>query len=127
MPSIRATVTTAEAVPNGSPTGASTAAVERGVTVSPNPKPKTPSASATVSRLGRGVHADIRTRPTMLSPRPTSATRPSGTTRTTNPDASAPTAVAPASAPSASRWSSGPPYRTRSTKTAPPMIAVANA
>ena len=51
----------------------------------------------------------------------------SGTTRTTKPEARAPTAVAPARAPSASRCSSGPPYSTRSTKTAPPMIAVANA
>ena len=63
----------------------------------------------------------------MLSPIPTSATSASGTTRTTKPEASAPTAVAQRSAPSASRWSSGPPYRTRSTNTAPPMIAVANA
>ena len=63
----------------------------------------------------------------MLRTIPPSATSRIGTTRTMNPEASAPTAVAPASAPSASRWSSGPPYRTRSTKTAPPMIAVAKA
>ena len=62
----------------------------------------------------------------MLRTRPTRATTRNGMTRTTNPEASAPTAVAPASAPSASRCWSGPPYRTRSTNTAPPMIAVAN-
>ena len=39
MPSIRATVTTAEAVPNARRPAASTAAVDRGVTVSPNPSP----------------------------------------------------------------------------------------
>ena len=63
----------------------------------------------------------------MLSAIPPRATTRSGTTRTMNPDTSAPTAVAPARAPSASRCSSGPPYSTRSTNTAPPMIAVANA
>ena len=39
MPSIRATVTTADAVPNARRPAASTAAVERGVTVSPKPNP----------------------------------------------------------------------------------------
>ena len=75
-----------------------------------------PASSAT-SRGGRRCSARC----------PPRATTRSGTTRTMKPDTSAPTAVAPASAPSASRCSSGPPYRTRSTKTAPPMIAVANA
>ena len=41
IPSIRATVTTAEATPKARRPAASTAAVERGVTVSPKPKPKT--------------------------------------------------------------------------------------
>ena len=53
MPSIRATVTTAEAAPNERWPAASTAAVERGVTVSPNPNPKTPSAAATAVRSRR--------------------------------------------------------------------------
>ena len=47
IPSMRATVTTADAVPNARRPAASTAAVERGVTVSPKPSPKTPSPSAT--------------------------------------------------------------------------------
>ena len=50
--------------------------------------------------------------------RPTTVTSRRPATRTRKPEASAPTAVAPASAPRASRCSSGPPYRTRSTKTA---------
>ena len=40
MPIIRATVTIADATPNARRPAASTAAVERGVTVSPNPKPE---------------------------------------------------------------------------------------
>ena len=76
MPSIRATVTTADAVPNARRPAASTAAVERGVTVSPKPKPYRPSASATVSRLVSGVQRDIASSPAMLSPIPTR--RPAG-------------------------------------------------
>ena len=40
MPIIRATVTTDEAAPKARRPAASTAAVERGVTVSPKPKPE---------------------------------------------------------------------------------------
>ncbi len=127
IPSIRATVTTADAVPNVRRPAASTAAVERGVTVSPKPSPYAPSASATVSRLVSAVQRDIASRPARLRTMPPSATSRIDTKRTRKPDTSAPTAVAPASEPSASRCSSGPPYSTRSTNTAPPMIAVANA
>ena len=127
IPIIRATVTTDAAAPNARRPAASTAAVDRGVTVSPNPNPKTASEPATASIPVSGVHDAIAMRPAMLSARPTSVASRSDRTRSANPETSAPTAVAPASAPRARRWSSGPPYSTRSTKTAPPMIAVANA
>src|SRR3970282_941452 len=47
IPIIRATVTVAEATPNAAWPRASTAAVERGVTVSPMPSPKAPMSQAT--------------------------------------------------------------------------------
>ena len=71
------------------------------------------------------VQTDIASSPPMARPSPTIVTSRSPVRRTRNPETRAPTAVAPASAPSASRCSSGPPYSTRSTKTAAPMIAVA--
>ena len=119
MPIMRETVTTAEATPNGRRPADSTAAVERGVTVSPKPKPKTPSARATCSMVIDAVHVDITSSAPALATRPTSVTSRKDRRRTAKPDTSAPTAVKPASAPSASRWSSGPPYSTRSTNTAP--------
>ena len=128
MPTIRATVTVDEAAPYASTGTDSTAAVERGVTVSPNPAPNRASDSAAASIGVAGVQPAIstqrdgaaRTQPADASP------ARSGSSRTANPDSSAPSAVAPASAPSAIRCSSGPPYSTRSTNTAAPTIAVAN-
>ncbi len=109
IPIIRATVTTDDAAPKLRRPTASTAAVERGVTVSPNPSPKTASVSATDSTGVSGDQRDIATSPPMASARPMSVTARSERTRTANPEPSAPTAVAPASAPRASRCWSGPP------------------
>ena len=109
MPIIRATVTVADAMPKWARPTASTAAVERGVTVSPNPSPNTASAMA-MSAVGVSVvHVDIRHNAPMLRPSPISVTQRSDRTRTTKPDTSAPTAIIPASAPSAIRCWSGPP------------------
>ena len=126
IPIIRATVTTADATPNARRPAASTAAVERGVTVSPNPNPNAPSARATDSIGVPDRQVAIAANPATLIARPASVTSRSETTRTMKPEARAPSAVAPASAPRARRCWSGPPYSTRSTNTAPPMIAVAN-
>ena len=95
MPTIRATVTVDEAMPYGSRATASTAAVERGVTVSPKPAPNTASAAAAdpIGRRGRPArHHDERAR--SRPPARCSVTRRSDRIRTTNPDTSAPTAVA---------------------------------
>ena len=46
MPSMRATVTLADAIPNARSPSASTAAAERGVTVSPKPTPNSASHAA---------------------------------------------------------------------------------
>src|SRR5829696_1102160 len=125
MPTMRATVTVEDATPYASRPTASTAAVERGVTVSPNPAPKMPSASAASSTDVWDVQRAIATRAPIDAARPTIVTILKLRTRTAKPDRRAPAAVAPASAPRARRCSSGPPYRTRSTNTAPPTIAVA--
>ena len=64
MPIIRATVTTDDAAPNARRPAASTAAVERGVTVNPNPRPNAPSAER--DRLDRpcpAVHVAIADEP----------------------------------------------------------------
>ena len=128
MPIIRATVTVADAAPKRVRPTASTAAVLRGVTVSPKPRPKSPPAAATTGYVTSGVP---RAHPGEPRDRRGEADRGHARAATrgarASPETSAPTAVAAASAPSASRWSSGPPYRTRSTKTAEPTIAVANA
>ena len=125
---MRATVTTDEAAPNARRPAASTAAVERGVTVSPKPNPKTRQRAGDGRDAGVGRPRSPSPRARRCdNPRPTSVATRSDTTRSAKPETRAPSAVAPARAPSASRWSPGPPYRTRSTKTAPPMIAVANA
>src|SRR5829696_4709240 len=126
MPTMRATVTVEDATPYASRPTASTAAVERGVTVSPNPAPKMPSASAASSTDVTDVQRAIATRAPIDAARPAIVTILKLRTRTAKPDRRAPAAVAPASAPRARRCSSGPPYRTRSTNTAPPTIAVAN-
>ncbi len=59
MPSIRATVTTDDAAPNEAWPAASTAAVERGVTDRPNPRPKRPSAPAASAVVVAGDQRDI--------------------------------------------------------------------
>ena len=93
--------------------------------MAPKPRPNTASASAAAPTGVAVVQPDITTSATIDAMRPASVTSRSDTTRTMNPDDRAPTAVAPARAPSARRWSSGPPYSTRSTNTAAPTIAVA--
>src|SRR5204863_7251547 len=103
------TVTVADAIPKYRRPTASTAAVERGVTVSPNPNPNPPSATDTSSIEVAGDHVDIRHNAKVLMARPTSVTRRSDRSRTAKPATGAPIAVAPASAPSASRCWSGPP------------------
>ena len=60
MPIIRATVTAADAAPNACLPSASTAAAERGVTVSPKPSPKIASQAATSPIDVPGVQAAIR-------------------------------------------------------------------
>ena len=115
----------AEATPKAPRPSASTAAVERGVTVNPKPSPNSPRVAATSPTRTPGDQRDIASRAVTLASTPATEIRRSDMIRTRKPDASAPTAVAPASEPSASRWSFGPPYKTRSTNTAPPMIAVA--
>ena len=125
MPIIRATVTAADAAPNAARPSASTAAAERGVTVSPKPRPKIASQAATSPIDVSGVHAAIRASAAMAAASPTSVVRRSPSARSASPETSAPAAVAAASDPSATRCRSGPPYSTRSTNTAPPMIAVA--
>src|SRR4051794_6814285 len=126
MPTIRATVTVEEAAPYDSTATAATAAVERGVTVSPNPAPNRASGAATPEMDVSCVQPAMSQSPTTDAPSPTSVTIRSESSRTAKPDRSAPAAVAAASAPRASRCSSAPPYSTRSTNTAAPTIAVAN-
>ena len=67
MPSIRATVTTDEAAPKAAWPAASTAAVERGVTDSPNPRPNVASASAASPMVVDAVQRDIANRPATRS------------------------------------------------------------
>src|SRR3954466_14458304 len=127
MPTIRATVTVEDAVPYDSTGTAETAAVDLGVTVRPNPAPNRARGSAAPAMVVSGVQAAMIHSPAIDATRPAIVTRRSDSSRTANPESSAPAAVAPASAPSASRCSSAPPYSTRSTNTAPPTMAVANA
>ena len=75
MPSIRATVTTDEAAPNAPLPAASTAAVERGVTDSPNPSPKAASASDASPTVVDAVQRDIASSPPTAAARPISVTR----------------------------------------------------
>jgi len=109
MPTMRATVTVADACPNAARPTASTAAVDRGVTVSPKPKPNSASPAAAVSMAVTGVQAAMRARAAADAPRPTTVTRRRGRMRTAKPDTSAPAAVARPSDPRAIRCSSGPP------------------
>src|SRR5918995_7292598 len=74
MPSMRATVTTDDATPNAARPAASTAAVERGVTDRPNPRPKTPSATATARTSVVGFHIAIAASPPTLDARPARVT-----------------------------------------------------
>ena len=74
MPIIRATVTIALAIPNDSRPAVSTAAVERGVTVSPKPSPKTASTSATSPSATPGVQRDIQSSAPADATSPTSVT-----------------------------------------------------
>ena len=108
MPSIRATVTVAEAIPGPLPR-ASTAAAERGVTVSPNPSPNRASHAATSPIPVSGVHAAIAASAAMAAARPTRVVTRSPSVRSASPETSAPPAVAAASDPRATRWRSGPP------------------
>ena len=125
MPIMRATVTVADAMPKARSPRAATAAADRGVTVSPNPAPNSASQVATSPIGVAGVQAAIWTSATIDAASPISVVTRMPSARSTSPETSAPAAVAAASAPSASRCWSGPPYSTRSTNTAPPMIAVA--
>ena len=84
-------------------------------------------ATAIVGYPTDASQVPIQSRPAIEAVRPAAVTARRDQRRTSHPERSAPTAVAPARAPSARRWSSGPPYRTRSTKTAEPTIAVAKA
>ena len=108
MPAIRATVTLADAMPNAVLPSASTAAEERGVTVSPKPTPKSDTPIRSVLKGESGTRPDSVTRPTAASPRPTRLRTTIPTTRSANPEARAPTAVASASEPSTRRCSSEP-------------------
>src|SRR6476469_3431854 len=98
IPIIRATVTIALAIPNAARPALSTAAVLRGVTVSPNPNPKPPRTRATVPIVTAGVQPDISQSVAAQRISPARVTKRSDRTRTANPDRSAPTAVAPARA-----------------------------
>src|SRR4051794_13634643 len=76
IPIIRATVTVADAIPNARRPTASTAAVERGVTVSPKPAPNTarvvdtsPIGVASVHRVIATSAAALATRPTIVTSR----------------------------------------------------------
>src|SRR5215203_6812180 len=70
IPTIRATVTVDDATPYASRATDATAAVERGVTVSPNPAPNTAIARAASSTVVAGVHADITTSDAIEAARP---------------------------------------------------------
>ena len=61
MPTIRATVTVEAAMPYSSRPTAATAAVERGVTVTPKPRPNTASATAADPTGVEVVQPDITT------------------------------------------------------------------
>ena len=74
MPIIRATVTIALAIPNEARPAVSTAAVERGVTVSPKPAPKMPRTRATSARSTAGDQRAIQTSAPADATRPTSVT-----------------------------------------------------
>src|SRR4029079_621717 len=103
MPTIRATVTVEAAMPYSSRPTAATAAVERGVTVAPQPRPNTAQRAAADPTGVEVVQRDIATSAPAEATSPMTVTRRSDRIRTMNPDASAPTAVAPASAPRARR------------------------
>ncbi len=90
MPTMRATVTVEEAIPYASRATDSTAAVDRGVTVSPKPAPNSASAPAADSIDVSAVQPAISTSPTIEAPSPTSVTMRSDRSRTANPDTSAP-------------------------------------
>jgi hypothetical protein len=71
MPIIRATVTVAAAAPKATRPAASTAAVDRGVTVNPKPIPKTAPEAAKAFVETVGLHVDIQASPPALTARPT--------------------------------------------------------
>ena len=71
MPIMRATVTVAEAAPKAALPAASTAAVERGVTVKPKPIPKTAADMAKAFVGESGFHIDIHVSPPALTASPT--------------------------------------------------------
>ena len=71
MPSMRATVTPADATPNALRPRASTAAVDRAVTVRPKPKPKSRQAADQHPSGDSTVAVDSHSRPPMLSASPT--------------------------------------------------------
>ena len=127
MPTIRPTVTAALAVPNAARPAASTAAVERGVTVSPNPSPKRARVTATYSPLASAVSLASTTSPTIEAASPTIVTAVAPRRRIAKPETAAPSAIARASAPRTVRCSSGPAKRTRSTNAAMPTMTVASA
>src|SRR3989304_5253469 len=103
MPSMRATVTVAEAAPNAAVPTASIAAVERVVTVRPNPNPKMAMRPAISPTSVADDQADIRTSAVTLKTRPTTVTARGPRARGRNPEPRAPTAVAPARAPRPTR------------------------
>ena len=105
----------------------SMAAVERGVTVVPKPSPNRASAP---SNTGMDVCESATPSMTMPIVARTRPAMPRGTTRTSRskyPEPMAPMAIASANVPRTSRCSGATSYRTRSTHTAAPMIAVASA
>ena len=127
MPTMRATVTVPLAMPKADRPAASTAAVVRGVTVRPKPRPKSDTAAIGTRRSVSRRTVESRSRPRMLVPRPMMVTTMPSTRRTAKPETKAPSAMARASGPSRRPCSSGPAKRTRSTKVATPMMAVASA
>src|ERR1051325_4041720 len=86
IPIIRATVTVADAAPNDERPADSTAAVERGVTVSPKPSPKSARRPATATIPTLAFHWAISRRPTTDAARPPRDTTRSGTNRMAKPD-----------------------------------------
>src|ERR1035437_8683946 len=85
MPIIRATVTVADAAPKAALPADSTAAVDRGVTVSPQPMPNTAPEAPNAFVGTSVVQVDIQTRPPTLTTSPTSVSNRSEMIRARNP------------------------------------------